>query len=214
MATFGELQLAVSKRLIDPSNTAVGLPDVAASLNDAIRYWKFRNLGFNVVSNPGSLTLTQYNGTVPSFSDYLVPASETDGFFIYYSQMRYPLTKVSKSIADGIYMDNGYGMPQVYSFENGSFQVYPLPDRAYQIGGNYLRDYADLVNTTDSNDFTVYAPRLIELWCLSELIMELRQDPNMATYYAQKAQDEYRNLRVLADKQQGSGRLTLSSLLV
>lgn len=212
MATFGDIQTAVSKRLLDPQNTSVSLSDVANSINDAIRYWKFRRFYFNEVAD--SVTLTEQDPVIPMIGDYLVSTQDDDGFNIEYSNQRYPLRKISQQVFDAIYLTNGYGIPQFYCRVADEYQLYPLPDRAYTLNRHYLKDYADLVNTSDENDFTIYAERLITLQACQDLTFELRQDTKMGDYYKLRVDDEYRNLRVMGNKANGAGKLTLHSKLI
>lgn len=212
MATFGTIQTNVSKRLLDPSNTSVSQSDVAAAINDATRYWKFRRFWFNEVSD--TATMTEHDPDFPYPDDFLVPAFGDDGFCIEYSGIRYPLQKVTSQVYDGMFLTNGYGMPQFYARQaDNEYQAYPIPDRDYTVRRHYLKDYADLENTQDTNDFTTYAPRLLTLWSLANLFAEFRQDPEMETYYRKAAMDEYRQLQVMTDKANGTGRLVIHSRL-
>lgn len=212
MATFLDIKTAVSKRLLDPSNVAVSSEDVAQAINDAIAYWKFRRFWFNEVLD--QVTLTIQDGTLPLTGEFLVSTMDDDGFNIEYSNMRYPLKKISQATYDGLFLNNGYGIPQYYARLGQTYQVYPLPDRAYTVNRHYLKDYASLVDDADTNDFTDNASRLITLWACANLSAELRQDDKMETYYRGASADEYRNLRVMSDKSNGSGKLTLHSNLL
>lgn len=202
----------VSKRLIDPTNTAVDVSDVQQAINDAIAYWKFRRFWFNEVND--SAVLTAQSASFPYPDDFLVPSTDDDGFNIQYGNVRYPLIKILQQTYDELYLSNGFGLPRWYArLSTSGYQCYPIPDQAYTVNRNYLKDYAALVNPTDTNDFTINAPRLINLWALGNLINELRQDAPMGSYYISATQNEYRNLRVLTDKMNGSGKLKLYSLL-
>ncbi len=210
MATFLEMQTQVSQRLLDPNGQAVSQANVAASLNDSIRYWKFRRFWFNEVF--GTVNLIYNVGTIPLPDDFLVPATDYDGFAIQYSDMRYPLRKATQQEYDGWWLQNGYGLPYLYARVGQDFEVYPLPDRAYELKCHYLKEYAPLVGD-ETNDFSEYASRLITLWTLADLSAELRQDDKMETYYRARADAEYKNLQVMTDKSNGTGRLTLTSFI-
>jgi len=212
MATFEDIQIAVSKRLLDANNAAISASDVADSINHAIKYMKVRRFWFNEVAD--SVTLTAENGTLPVTGDFLVSTMKDDGFNIEYSEQRYPLRKISQSEYDGVWLGNGFGIPQMYAKIGTTYQVYPLPDRDYTVNRHYLKDYADLVNGTETNDFTIYADRLITLWTLANMSAEFRQDVTMETYYRAAAQDEYKNLLVMTNKSNSTGRITIHSTLV
>jgi len=212
MTTLLDIQNSVSQRLLDPNAVAVSSSSVVSAINDSIAYWKFRRFWFNEVHDTAALAA--HDGSFPYPSDFLVPATQNDGFYIQYSNMRYPLSKITQAQYDAIYLNNGYGIPRWYArIGNDEYQCYPLPDRDYTVGRHYLKQYDALVNSTDENDFTNHATRLITLWSLANLMAELRQDDKMETYYRQAANDEYRNLRVMSDKSNGSGQLTISSIL-
>jgi len=69
------------------------------------------------------------------------------------------------------------------------------------------------VNGTDTNDFTVYADRMIIYNALSRIYAEYKQDPNMEQYYTARAKDEELNLKRRSDSLTGSGVLTINSYL-
>ena len=212
MATFGAMVTYVSKRVIDPSNTAIAASDVQDAINDSIAYWKFRRFWFNEVAD--TATLTQQSAAFPYPSNFLMPATDDDGFNVEYGGVRYPLVKVTQQVYDSLYLANGYGLPRWYArIGNEEYQCYPIPNFAYTVNRHYLSDYPALVNPTDTNDFTNYASRLIELWALGNLVTELRQDSTMGDYYRAASQNEYRNLRVRTDKENGTGKLTIYSQL-
>lgn len=213
MATFADMQTYVSKRLIDANNTAVSLSDVGDALNEAVSYWKFRRFWFNEVQDTATLTAQDPNFPYPS--DFLCPVAKLDGFNIQWSNMRYPLAKLTSAQYDGIYLNNGFGLPRFYArMGNTEYQCYPIPDQNYTVGRHYLRDYVPLVADGDTNDFSVYAPRLIELWALANLSGELRQDDKMESYYRSAAENEYKNLLVLTGKKNSTGKLVINSRLI
>lgn len=205
MATFADLQTKVSSRLLDPNGQAVSSADVAAAINDSISYWKYRAFWFNTVYDSGTMTLQ--DGTIPLPSDFLCPATDDGAFQIEYSEQRFILCKLNSEQYNAKYRGNGYGRPQFYARIGQSYEVYPLPDRAYTIKRSYLKDYAALSNGTDTNDFTTNAGRLIVLWSVANLIAELRQDEKMESYFRNAAEDQYRQLTVMTDKSDGTGSL-------
>ncbi len=211
MATFQELQQRVSARLLDPSNIAVALSVVQQSINDAVDYWKFKRFWFNTERDTATMTIQ--DGTIPLPDDFLVPFTDDSGFEIEYSNMRYPLKKISQTMYDGMWLGNGYGLPQYYANMAGEYEVYPLPDRAYTVRRNYLKDYDALSANADTNDFTTNAPRLIEYWALANLHRDIRQDEKMSDAFFNSAQDEYKNLQTMTTKSNATGGLTIHSSL-
>jgi hypothetical protein len=211
MATFGAMQTYISARLLDPNNTAVPASSVAAAINDAIRYWKYRRFWFNTASE--DLTLTQGDPLMPLPDDFLVELPMNDGFVIAYGGMRWPLTKRNPRDYDNVYLEAGNGLPYIYTVKAGDYFCYFIPDQNYTVRVYFLKQYDDLVNSNDTNDFTDNAERLIELWALANLSAELRQDDKMEAYYRAAAQDEYKNLGVFNMKVNSPGHVTLHSYL-
>jgi len=212
MATLSEMQVYISKRLLDPNNTVVSLSDITEAINDSINYWKKRRFWFNEVSD--TATILNQDPSFPYPADFLVPATGDNGFNIHYGNMRYPLVKISQGQYDALFLDNGYGLPQWYArLGNEEYRCYPIPDRDYTVGRHYLKTYEPLVSPTDTNDFTENADRLISLWATANLIAELRQDDKMEAYFRSAANDQYQNLGVMTSKANASGKLTIDSLL-
>lgn len=212
MATFGQIQTAVSKRLLDPTYTAVSQSDVAASINDSIRYWKYKRFWFN----EGYLTQTaiKEDAVIPLPTDFLVPSTENDGFNIEYSAMRYPLKKITQLQYDNIWLSNGFGLPRMYARVGTDYVLYPKPDRDYTINCHYLKEYQPLVDPDDTNDFTENAERLLILWTTANLIEEIRQDLDMGGNFRTKAMDEYDELQTMTRKSNASGSVVISSTLM
>jgi hypothetical protein len=207
MATFADIKTRVSGRLLDPNNTAVSSADVAASINDTIRYWKSTEFWFN--SKYADVTLTIEDGTIPLPDDFYCPATKNGGFQIEYSNQRYNLSKIEPTQYSAAWQDNGYGIPQSYARLGQSYEVLPLPDRAYTLKCLYLKEYADLVNDADTNDFTNNASRLITLWTCANLIAELRQDEKMESYFRQACMDELRQLQQMTGNLNSTGTLAI-----
>ena len=79
------------------------------------------------------------------------------------------------------------------------------PIQDYQLKFRYLKKYADLVNDSDTNDFTDNAEDLIMLHTLKNLYAEDKQDPALSAYYQQLEQDELRSILSRSDAYNASG---------
>ena len=212
MATLGEIQTYISKRIIDPNGTAVSAEDIRSAINESIQYWKFRRFWFNEVND--TATLTAGSAAFPYPSDFLVPAKKSDGFAVEYGGIRYPLEKVTKHIYDGLYVANAQGLPRWYArMADDLYQCFPIPNVNYTIQRHYLKDYPAITNVNGTNDFTVYADRLIKLWTIANLSQEFRQDTEQSSYFRTAAKDEYENLQKMTEKSNSSGKLVLHSNL-
>jgi hypothetical protein len=222
-STFGTLKTKISKKLIDASQTAISDSDVGDAINDALHFWKQKRFWFN----EGQTTLTMdvndpyvlgYGNTVVAYpdapvlpSDFLYEFAE-DGFVINYNNLSYRFLKVPPAQYDDQSV-RGVGIPYIYTFRNGNYEFYFYPNIAYSLQVNYLKDYVDLVNTGDTNNFTAYADRLLMYEALSHLYGENRQDEEQGAAYAAKTKREYDLLKMRSGTNVTTGRLTVSSIL-
>lgn len=209
MATLGELQTQISARLLDVNNTAVSLAQITEAVNNAIRTWKYRRFWFNTTTSNISLVAGSAILTPPA--DFLIELPKS-GFTIDYGDTKWTLSKVKPLIYSE--QDNqSNGLPRVYTWVGGVYSVYYLPDQTYTVICRYLKDYDDLVDTSDSNDYTVNASDLIKYDALSKLHGELRQDEKMEQYYTARTEDEHKMLKRFTNKNTASGQLSVETIL-
>lgn len=211
MATFSEMKTWVSKRLQDPDNTAVSSGDVGDLINQALNYWK--NVRFNFNERTVVDTLTQGDATLPIPADWLVPATD-DAVVIEYSGIRYVLKKLVEPLYNGIYLSNGIGQPWWYSKQaDEGYQVYPIPDRDYDVRLFYLKNYDDFSDDADENDFSTYGKNLLQYTAAAYGSRDFRQDMAMYQAFWQQALDEEQNLLVTTRKENATGTLVTYSAL-
>ena len=214
MATLGALITAVSKRLLDTSNTIVSTADIADSINAAIRYYKYYRFWFN--EGEATLTLSEATGDITLPTNFLIDLPNNEAFTIVYNDVRYPLVKLDSA---NFNLENSEqeGMPYCYTFRSNSYECYYVPDQDYTAECRFLKEYDDFETDGDdnnsSNDFTTYAERLIMYNALSRLHGELRQDEKMENYYSARAEDELKNLQRRTQMQVASGSLTVESII-
>ena len=211
MATFSQMKTWVSKRLLDPNNTAVSSEDVGELINMALNYWKNRRFWFNEITDV--TTLTESDPVIPLPSDWLCPSID-DAFVIEYSGIRYPLKKVSESAYNAMYLSNGIGQPFWYArLATDEYQVYPIPDRDYDLRRFYLRDYADYSADSDTNAFSEEGVNLIQYTAAAYGMRDFRQDMNMSDVFTMQAKREYDSLMVTTRKDNATGTLEITSTL-
>jgi hypothetical protein len=233
VTTFGTIQTRVAQRLIDPSSVAVSIANVQQAINDAIFFWKTRKFYFNQKnvqltmdtsaaldgSAPGDPFVLGFGNTNANYPNApVLPQDfqfedEENGFTIPYSHLTYTMEKVSNRRYD---TDNirGIGVPYIYTFRDGNYEFYFLPNIAYTLNVYYTKDYQPLVNTGDNNDFTNYAYKLIEYDAIGRLLADLRLDDERADKFFARAQQEYTNLKSRSSKQEATGRLSVETILV
>ncbi len=212
MPTFAQLKAKVALKLQDPNNTAVSEASVGDAINDAVRFWRYQRFWFNEAS--ATITIPQGTQNITSLlpNDFLYEFQE-NAFVIAYDSMFYNLAKVSPYDFDREQLTNGYGIPYIYTYRNQQYQIYFLPDQNYTANVYYLKDYAELVGASDTNDFTTYADELLVYEALSSLSGENRQDLQMSNTYAAMADREAKNLITKTFKQTNLGRLEVETII-
>ncbi len=201
MATLGDIVTRIQARLFDANGTAVGISEIVPAVNAAIKYYKQNRFFFNQKSLV--IPLVAQNPVLPLPSDFLCEIPQS-GITIEFAQVRYPVRKVTPEVYDSV-VTFSYGIPDVYTNRAGQIEFFPYPDIAYNARLLYLKDYPDLVNLADSNDFTVNADQMITYNALMRLHGELRQDPTMADYYMNQARTEFNQLSARTSKLNASG---------
>lgn len=210
MPTFAQIRSKVSKKLIDPNNTAISVADVGDAINDAIRYWKHKPFWFNQATGSVAL-MAGGTGGLSLPSDFLYENSE-NGFVIYDNGVTTSLVKRTNYDFDVDAATGGQGTPYIYTYRHGGYELYYIPDQAYTLVVYYTRDYADLSADGDANDFTNYADQLVMYEALGRLSGEDRQDLDMNNTYMAKADREYRTLLARTTEQAATGSMSFDTL--
>ena len=206
MPTFVELRKMVSRRIGDPQNTAVSVADVGDTINASIRFYKQKRFWFNYVSD--TFTVLPNDPLVPSFTIPLLYLDKDDGLTLIDQSYRYPLMKMNPLEFDNA--DIGQiGRPWGYVYRNKQYTLYYTPEQAYQVYAHGVRDYDDLDDDDDTNDFTVQADRLIMFDAMSRIYAEFRQDNESAALFSQAADAEYSNLQSRTNENLTTGRMTV-----
>lgn len=217
MATFGQMKQWVSKRLQDPNNTAVSSDDVGGLINEALNQYMNERFWFNEkTDNPNGIPvfMTQGNATIPLPDNFLCPSLDDGAFVVQYSGIRYPLQKWSEPFYNLAYLSNGIGQPFWYSRQADlEYQVFPIPDRDYQILRFWLADYDDFVNDGDTNDFSDNAYNLLQYYAAAIGSRDFRQDIDMYNAFMAQADTEEKNLLWTTRKDNATGSVTLYSTL-
>ncbi len=209
--TLLSIRTRIGERLQDTSFQSISAASVTDVINQTLKYYKFRRFWFN--DKEVDITLTQSTAVVPSMPTDLLCELPDGGLTILYSNVYYPLQKVSSQIYDS---DNvsATGLPYQYTYRAQQYEVYFLPNIAYTLKFRYLKDYADLAANGDTNDFLTYADMMIYYNALSRIYGEYKQDEKMSGYYTSRANDEMENVGRRTSALTGTGQLTLNSYLI
>lgn len=223
MSTFVQLKSKIAQRLIDPSSTAVSLTNVGDAINDAITFWKYKRFWFNQTSVVKTMDfndpyILQYGNTKTAYplapvlpSDFLYEIPE-NGFVINWNNLSYTMKKKHPKEFDATNV-RGIGLPFIYTFRDENYEFYFYPNINYLMSVYYVKNYVDLVNDSDHNDFTDFAEKMIIYEALSRLSAELRQDEKMQAYYSAAALKEYENIKIRSFDQMKSGTLVIDTIL-
>jgi len=208
MPTFVELRKLVSRRIQDPNNTAVSVEDVGDTINASIRYWKQKNFWFNEIDE--QVTVVANNPVLPSATVPVLYLFKDDGLTLYDQSYRYVLRHISPSEYDRVDI-GGIGRPSYYTYRAGAYYLYFYPMQSYPVRIHGIRDYVDLADDDDTNDFTNLADRLIMYDAMSRIYAEFRQDTESAAIFSAAADVEYNNLKSRTDENVTTGRMTVEN---
>ena len=209
MATFGELKTQIAQKLTDgdlqyPSSTQIG-----QVINNVID--DYENGHFWFLDTYTTITLNIDDPVVPDIPADFKSEKNPGGLVILYNQLRYPLISKKPDIFDSINIE-GQGLPYIYTYRNQRFEVYFYPDQEYTLYLNYRKFVPDLSADGDSNDFTIYTPRLIVYASLEEIYATFKRDPDMAEYYGKRKEQEFNLIMSETYERACSGALTADSV--
>jgi len=210
MATLGQMKSTIGDVLQDTSFMSISASSVTSVINDAISYYKNRRYWFNEIKT--DLTTTVGNPVLAGVPSDFLREIERGGLSIVYGNSIYSLAKVSTESYD-ILDNGGSGLPRVYTYRNNQIELYTYPDAAYTLRLRYIKDYAELSQDSDTNDFMTHADRMVRYNALSRIYAEYKQDEKMEAYYTAKADDEEKNLLKRSNALSGSGTLVKDSFL-
>lgn len=210
MATLQQIRVRVSRKLQDPDNTSRSTGVVDEEINRSIRYYENYRFWFN--EDLKTITLVQDQKLVPDLPSDLLSELQVNGLMLIDAQVKIDLIKLAPD--DFFDRDqNQTGRPYYYTYRDNEYLLLPVPQQAYSLIFRYLKTYADLVNDSDTNDFTDNAEDLIMLHTLKNMYAEDKQDPELASHYHGLETSELKALRERTDNRNNSGYLQSHSIL-
>ncbi len=202
MATYGQLQSIIKDRLNEDYLDS----QIAAAINSSIDFFEQEHMWFNeAVAN---LLLTVNNPVVqdiPSNFNYEV---RNGGLQIVDNNNHYPLRRINNLQYDSI-NNQSSGRPFVYTQKNNELLVYSFPDQEYPLQLFYVKTYEDLVNDSDTNDWTENAARLIEAKTIEDIWLDQRKDIERWRFFKDKTLEEFKRLQ-----RQNKQRIMTNKLVV
>lgn len=210
MATLAEIRDNVLAKLDDGSVQRPDSSQVVAQINSTIDYYENDAFWFTqdiatLQTTPGSRILA---GIPPDFKMVVEP----NALVIIQGNIKYPLVHTTPLAFDTLDVD-AQGRPVWYTYRDGNFELYYIPDQAYDVRLFYRKFYSDLVNDSDTNDFTDFAPRLIEYRTLSDLLFDYREDEERGAIYARRAAEERTQIQAETYNRTATGNLSIESIV-
>lgn len=210
MATLSELRTRIARKLADGNLVDPTSAEIDAQINSTIDYYETDKFWFS--EDRASITLTVGSAVVPDIPSDFKQIIEPNGVVVLENQVRYPLIHLTPLEYDTINVD-GIGLPRGYTYRDGQFLLWYYPDQAYTLFLFYRKTYADLVNDSDSNDFTTHAERLIEYKTLANLSMDYRFDPARAERYERQSLDEFNKIKRETYNRTATGSLLTENIV-
>jgi len=210
MATLATIRTRVLAKLVDAGGSIAEptAAQVTAEINSVIDFYEPNEFWFNEATATGTLTTGDPLVPIPTdFNQFIEP----NALVIQQSQVRFPVKKITPLQFDSLY-GGGTGLPRYFTYRNQEISLYFTPDQDYTYYLYYNRSYADLVDDTDSNDFTNFAERLIEYRTLAECYLNYRSDAEMANAYDAKAKEELTRLVRQSSARLATGELTTENV--
>lgn len=195
----------------DPNNTAESAATVDQEINRSIRYYKNQRFWFN--SATATITIAADTQAVPNIPSDFISELQINGLMVIDAQVRIDLEKLPPDLFFERDQDQK-GRPCFYTYVDGEFLLLPTPDQAYTLKFRYLKDYPELVNNDDTNDFTNYAEDLIMLHTLKNMFAEDKQSIELADMYNKLAHDELKAVLLRSNNLNRTGFLTGKTILV
>lgn len=210
MATLQQIRERVSRKLQDANNTSRSVEVVDEEINRSIRYYQNYRFWFN--DKETTITLVAGQQLVPNIPTDVISELQVNGLMLIDAQVKIDLIKLHPD--DFFDRDQDQtGRPYYYTYRNNEYLLLPIPQRAYELKFRYLEKYADLVDNSDTNDFTDNAEDLIMLHTLKNMYAEDKQDPSLAGAYGDLERSELRALEERSGNRNSSGYLSSESIL-
>jgi hypothetical protein len=206
VATFLQLKNIIRNRL----NEDYLDEQIADAINSTIRFYEQNHFWFN--ENVATITLNTGDPVIPDLpSDFLTEVLN-GGLNIIDGQSHYKLGKIN-IIQYEANNSESTGIPSLYINRNDQLEIYPFPDKDYVLKLFYIQSFPDLVNDSDTNPWTINAPRLIEAKTIEDLWLNQRKDIERWQFFKAKTNEEFRQIQKLNIKRVSTGTLVTEDIV-
>lgn len=210
MATLAELRTTILGKLDDGSVQRPSSSQVDAQINSTIDFYE--NDSFWFTEDIATLATVAGNRALSSIPSDFKMTKEPNGLVIFQGNIKYPLVHLTPLAFDTLDVD-AQGRPKWYTFRDGGFEVYYIPDQVYTINLFYSKSYVDLATDGASNDFTNNTTRLIEYRTLADLLLDYREDEERAAIYLRRAEKELTKIQTETYNRTATGNLSTENIV-
>ena len=210
MATLSELRTTILSKLDDGDIQRPAASEVDAQINSTIDFYE--NDYFWFTQDIVTLQATEGSRILAGIPSDFKMGIEPNALVIIQGNIRYPLVHVTPLAFDTLDVD-AQGRPIWYTYRDGNFELYYIPDQAYDVRLFYRKNYTDLANDADTNDFTNFTPRLIEYRTLADLLLDYREDEARGAQYLGRAAEEYKQIMSETYNRTSTGNLSIESIV-
>ena len=210
MATLAELRTTILGKLDDGSVQRPDSSQVDAQINSTIRFYE--NNYFWFTQAVAGLSTTIGDRVLSGIPSDFKMAIEPNAMVLIQNTIKYPMIHITSLEFDTL-DSNGSGRPMWYTYREGNFELYYIPDQVYDINLFYSKSYDDLTGDGESNDFTNFTTRLIEYRTLADLLLDYREDNERASVYLQRAKEELLKIMNETYNRTATGNLSTENII-
>lgn len=178
MTTYGDMQTRIADELGGRADLAA---QIQLAIQTAIARWAAERFYFNELRIANAFSTVQGQEFYGA-SDYapLATIAHLDKVTVLVSGNRYTLApRLAQYLEDVSVNPIVQGQPIDYAYYAEQLRLYPIPDNAYPVSLLGTTRFADLVNTGDSNPWTIDAEALIRCEAKMDLYENTLQQPDL-----------------------------------
>lgn len=210
MSTLSQIRVRIARKLKDESYTDLSAATIDAEINRSIRHYKNKQFWFN--DEIASITLTANTQAVPSIPSDLLYPTQVNALLVIDGQSKFNLEKLLPDEFKERDEDQ-VGLPEYWTYVDGSYLLLPTPDSAYTIKLRYIKTYSDLSGDSAENDFTNNLEDLIMLHTLKNIFAEDKQDQTYAAMYADLEKIELDMIERRTSALNATGKIRIDTIL-
>lgn len=211
MANLSQLRTRIAAKLSDGTLLRPNAAEIDQAVNAAINFYENKYFWFQ--EGFAALTTTAGVATLSTLPTDFKFQQHPNSLVLLNNNFRYELQHITGAELDAVSNDVSNQLPRFYTYRVGQFEVEPLPDQVYTVNLYYYKSYVDLVDDTDTNDFTNNAERLIEYKTLLDLIGDYKPEDSRYALYTQKVKEEFNEIENETYNRTSTGRISTENII-